>query len=105
MNVDPESSRSNSPATDVPTVFDSPEVGEFLLVISLFPLIAMMEFLPSALCSRVMRFGFITAMGILRAIILAATTVYLAIRGYGYMSFAWGQLLAWLATAVCNRSR
>ena len=28
MNVDPESPRSNSPATDVPTDFDAPEISD-----------------------------------------------------------------------------
>lgn len=87
------------------TLFHSTEVGHFLVLIALYPLIAMMEFLPAALCNREMRFGFIAAMEVLRAVVMAATTVILALKGFGYMSFAWAQLLAWAATATCYNVR
>lgn len=86
-------------------VFGSPEVGRFLVVFSLFPLIAMMEFLPSALSARTMQFGFIAIMGVLRSTVLAGMTIILALKGFGYMSFAWAQLLAWAATATCYNVR
>ena len=82
-------------------LFGSAEVGQFLLVFAIFPLIGMMEFLPAALCSRDMRFGVIGALSVVRAVVLAATTLVLAFKGFAYMSFAWAQVLAWLATAVC----
>lgn len=87
------------------TFIGSPEVGHFLVVIAVFPVIAMIEFLPAALCAREMRFGFIAAMAMLRAVVMAITIIVLAYRGFGYMSFAWAQLLAWLATATCNNIR
>ena len=82
-------------------LFGSPEVGRFLLVFSLFPLFSMMEFVPAALCSRNMRFGVIAALAVVRAVVLAATTLVLAYEGFAYMSFAWAQVLAWITTAVC----
>ena len=82
-------------------VFSSVEVAQFLFVFAVFPLIAMMEFIPSALCLREMRFGVIAAINVVRAGVLAATTVVLAFKGYAYMSFAWAQILAWIVTVVC----
>ena len=81
--------------------FGSPEVGKFLLVFALFPLIAMMEFVPAALCARNMRFGVIAALAVVRAVVLAAVTLLLASKGYAYMSFAWAQILAWVVTSAC----
>jgi O-antigen/teichoic acid export membrane protein len=83
------------------TLFASAEVGRFLLVFALFPLFAMMEFIPAALCSRNMRFGVIAALSVVRAVVMASATVLLALNGFAYMSFAWAQVLAWVATAIC----
>lgn len=82
-------------------IFASAEVGRFLAVFALFPLFAMMEFMPSALCSREMRFGAIAALNVVRATVLAVATVVLAFEGFAYMSFAWAQVLAWVVTAIC----
>jgi O-antigen/teichoic acid export membrane protein len=40
-------------------------------------------------------------MAVLRAVVMASTTIVLALRGYGFMSFAWAQVLSWVATSVC----
>jgi O-antigen/teichoic acid export membrane protein len=82
------------------TVANSPEVGEFLLVFALFPLIALFEFVPSALCAREMRFGLIAGISVLRAVVLATSTIVLAVMGFAYMSFAWAAVMAWLATTL-----
>ena len=82
-------------------VFGSAEVGQFLLVFALFPLFAMMEFVPAALCAREMRFGVIGILSVVRAVVMALATLLFAFGGYAYMSFAWAQVLAWMATAVC----
>lgn len=81
--------------------FGLPEVGRFLLIFSLYPLLAMMEFVPAALCARDMRFGVIGALAVVRAIAMAVATLLFAYSGYAYMSFAWAQVLAWAATAIC----
>jgi O-antigen/teichoic acid export membrane protein len=83
------------------SLFGSAEVGQFLLIFALFPLFAMMEFIPAALCSRNMRFGVIAALSVVRAVVMAAATVMFALKGFAYMSFAWAQVLAWVATAIC----
>jgi O-antigen/teichoic acid export membrane protein len=82
-------------------LFGSAEVGRFLMIFALFPIFAMFEFVPAALAARDMRFGLAAAMAVLRAVVMATTTIVLALRGYGYMSFAWAQVLSWLATAIC----
>ena len=82
-------------------LFGSVEVGKFLLVFAIFPLIAMMEFVPAALCARDMQFGVIAVLSVVRAVVVGATTLVLALNGFAYMSFAWAQLLGWLATTVC----
>jgi O-antigen/teichoic acid export membrane protein len=85
-------------------VSDSPEVGRFLLVFCLFPAIGMFEFIPSALNARNARFGLISAISILRAVVLTATTIGLAVLGYAYMSFAWGTVIASFATTVASNA-
>ena len=82
-------------------LFGSPEVGRFMLVFAIFPLFAMMEFVPEALCIREMRFGAVAAVSVARAIVLAVTTLALAYNGFAYMSFAWAQVFAWAVTAIC----
>ena len=81
-------------------LFNSPEVGRFLTVFALFPLIAMFEFVPGALAVREMRFGLTASMSVLRTLILTMTTVGLAISGFAYMSFAWAAVAASLATTI-----
>ena len=82
------------------SLFGSAEVGRFLQVFAVFPLFAMMEFVPAALCSRNMRFGVIAALAVMRAVVMATATVVLAREGFAYMSFAWAQILAWVATSI-----
>lgn len=82
-------------------LFQSQEVSRFLVVFALFPLFAMMEFIPASLCAREMRFGVVSLLAVVRALVLAAATMILAFKGYAYMSFAWAQVLAWAVTAVC----
>lgn len=81
-------------------LFGSEEVARFLFVFALFPLFAMMEFMPAALCAREMRFGVISAISVVRAVVLAASTIGFALLGFAYMSFAWAQVLTYAATAI-----
>lgn len=82
-------------------LFGSIEVGQFLSIFALFPIFAMFEFIPAALAAREMRFGLAATMAVLRAVVMASTTIILALRGYGFMSFAWAQVFSWVATSVC----
>lgn len=82
-------------------LFGSVEVGQFLKIFAIFPLLAMFEFIPAALSAREMRFGLAAAMAVLRAAVMASTTIFFALQGYGFMSFAWAQVLSWLATTIC----
>ena len=82
-------------------LFKSAEVGRFLLIFAIFPLFAMFEFIPAAMCAREMRFGVIAAMAVVRAVVMAVVTLVLAYNGLAYMSFAWAQVAAWLATSIC----
>ncbi|UUR06966.1 oligosaccharide flippase family protein [Sphingomonas glaciei] len=79
---------------------NSEEVANFLLVFAIFPILAMMEFIPSALAAREMRFGLISALAILRVIVLAGSTIALALFGFAYMSFAWAQVITFGVTAI-----
>lgn len=81
-------------------LFNSPEVGRFLFVFALFPLFAMFEFVPAALCAREMRFGPVALLTVLRAVVMAISTIVFALEGFGYMSFAWAQVLSWAATSI-----
>ena len=80
-------------------LFASPELGRFLMVFAIFPLIGMFEFIPSALCAREMKFGWISAINVTRAVALAVSTISLALLGYEYMSFAWSQVV--VAATTC----
>ena len=80
--------------------FGSSEVSQFLFVFAFFPFLAMMEFIPAALCARDMRFGVIATMSLIRAVVMALATIGLAWLGFAYMSFAWAQVLAWVATSI-----
>lgn len=79
---------------------NAPEVGKFLFLFSLFPLIAIFEFIPNSLCARDGRFGVISAIAVMRTLVLSAVTIALAREGFAYMSFAWASVLASLSTAV-----
>lgn len=80
---------------------NAPEVGRFLLVFSLFPLIAIFEFIPGTLCARSMKFGLISAITVIKAIVIFSVTISFAYLGFAYMSFAWASVLAAAATAIC----
>lgn len=81
-------------------VAGSVEVANFLLVFAIFPLVASMEFIPSALAAREMRFGLISALAVLRVVVLAGSTIALALQGFAYMSFAWAQVITFTVTAL-----
>jgi O-antigen/teichoic acid export membrane protein len=80
-------------------IFTSPEVGDFLLVYSIVPAVQMFELIPEALCRRHMRFNVISAISIMKTVIVAAGTILFAILGFKHMSFAYAGLLSVVASA------
>lgn len=78
----------------------SPEVGHFLQLFSLWPLISMFESIPNALCAREMRFGVISAISFLKAFVMFSVTIVFAYLGFAYLSFAWASVISALVTAT-----
>ncbi|WP_205481753.1 oligosaccharide flippase family protein [Sphingomonas arenae] len=81
-------------------VFDSPDVGDFLMVYALVPAIQMFELIPEALCRRHMRFKTISAISVMKTIVTAAATIVLAKLGFKHMSFAYAGLVATIASVA-----
>lgn len=81
-------------------MFDSPDVGDFLLVYSLVPAIQMFELIPEALCRRHMRFRTISAISVMKTVVTAAGTILLATLGFKHMSFAYAGLIATIASVA-----
>jgi O-antigen/teichoic acid export membrane protein len=69
-----------------------PGVQRVLLVLTLSPVIGILEFLPAANLERNAEFSAIALMTLLRAATLSLVTVSLAVCGFSYMSFAWGSI-------------
>jgi O-antigen/teichoic acid export membrane protein len=76
------------------SAFNSPDVGDFLLVYAIIPAIQMFEFIPEALCRRHMQFKIISAISVMKTIVTAACTILLAWLGFKHMSFAYAGLLS-----------
>lgn len=75
------------------------DVGTVLALTSIAPLIAIFEFIPTALSMREMRYGLISAVNVLRVVLASGVTVVLAMRGYGAVSMAIGPLVAGVVCA------
>lgn len=82
-------------------ILHSNDVATFLVAFALFPLIAMMEFIPSSLAAREMKFGLISAIGVARALTQAGVTVVLAWKGYAYMSFVGALVISYALSIIC----
>ena len=81
-------------------VFNSPDVGDFLLVYALVPAVQMFELIPEAICRRNMRFQTISAISVMKTVTMAGSTIVLAILGYRHMSFAYAGLIATIASVA-----
>ena len=75
-------------------LLDSPEVGRMMRLFAIVPLISMFEFIPSAICSREMRFKLTSAIGVIRLTALSCTTILLAWAGFHEMAFVWAAICA-----------
>lgn len=69
-----------------------PGVQRALLVMALVPLLGVFDFLPAALIERDGNFRTIAVMGIVRALVANGVALWLAFRGFSYMSLAYGQV-------------
>jgi O-antigen/teichoic acid export membrane protein len=67
-----------------------PGVQRVLLVLSVIPLIGILEFLPASNVERNGEFRTIAVMNLLRAAASTLVTVSLAFTGFSYMSIVWG---------------
>lgn len=81
-------------------VFDSPDVGDFLLIYGFVPAIQMFEMIPEALCRRHMRFHTISAISVMKTTITAGATIVFAWLGFKHMSFAYAGLLSVVASVL-----
>jgi O-antigen/teichoic acid export membrane protein len=81
-------------------LFDSPDVGDFMLVYSFVPLISSFEFVLFALCQREMKFNIIALMSILRTVTLYGATIIFALDGFRHMSFAWASIVSTTVATV-----
>ncbi|HVJ53065.1 MAG TPA: oligosaccharide flippase family protein [Aliidongia sp.] len=74
--------------------FDTPDLARYLQVSSFAYLTGPIVYPISALMSRQMAFGRIALIGVVTACLSAAVSLYLAVMGFGYMSFAWGTAIS-----------
>lgn len=69
-----------------------PGVRQVLLLLSLMPLLGVLEFLPAARMEREGRFQVIAMVGMARHLTATVVTVALALAGHSYLSLAYGVL-------------
>lgn len=75
-------------------VFESPDVGDFLLVYAIVPAVQLLELIPESLCRRHMRFNAISVISVIKTAVTAASTILFAWLGFRHMSFAYAGLLS-----------
>jgi len=75
-------------------------VRRVMLLLAATPLLGIFEFLPAANLEREARFKAIAFVTMGRNLVLQGATIALALMGEGYMSMAWGQVVAAAAGAV-----
>ena len=81
-------------------LLNEPGVQQVLLVMAVLPLISIFEFLPAAAIERRGNFRAVAILGIVRSVIANAVTLAFALKGFSYMSLAYGQASATLVSAI-----
>jgi O-antigen/teichoic acid export membrane protein len=81
-------------------LFQSPDVGDFMMVYAFVPLISMFEFVLFALCQREMKFKTIALMSILRTVTMYGSTIIFALNDFRHMSFAWASIVSTAAATT-----
>ena len=79
---------------------DEPRVTPALRILCLFALLVPIEPLASGHFQRRGRFDLVTAMGLARVVVAAATSILLAYRGFSYASLSWGSVAGAAAAAL-----
>lgn len=74
-------------------LFHTPDVATILELSSIGPLINILQFVPSALCTREMKYGTLSVINVARTAVGSAAIVIAALTGYGAASFAVGPLI------------
>ena len=76
------------------------DVARVLLPLALVPIIGILDFLPSQMIRREMRFKLLAVIEAVRSIISTALVIVLALQGFNYMSLAYGNVAAALVVAL-----
>jgi O-antigen/teichoic acid export membrane protein len=83
--------------------FNSPDVAQALLPLSVSAVISIFEFRPATMLQREMRFRMVALIQTLRGFIGSGLTLVLAVLGHGYMSLPYGNVAsALVGAAVTN---
>lgn len=83
-------------------LFSEPAIGRVLIVLAPVPLFAIFEMLPSAMLTREMRFGPLSLLQVGKGIASAVVMVVAALRGWSYLSPAFGALAGGIFGAVAT---
>lgn len=83
-------------------LFAEPAIGRVLLVLSVVPLFAIFEMLPSAMLTREMRFGSLSILQVGKGIVSAVVMVAAGLKGWSYLSPAFGAVAGGLFGAVAT---
>ena len=78
-----------------------PGVQRVLLLLSLGPLLSILELVPVALLERHGVFRVIALINLAKISVLTAVTILLAMRGFSYMSIGWGNLASAVLGVIC----
>lgn len=81
-------------------LFDDPGVGVVLRLLAVMPVIQALEFHPSVMLQRDMRFQSVAVAAMLRAVTLAGVTIVLVLQGHSYLSMAYGNIAAALVSLL-----
>lgn len=79
---------------------DEPRVTPALRILCLFAALTPVEPLASGHFQRRHRFDLVVATGLARVVVAAATSVFLAYRGFSYASLSWGSVAGGAAAAL-----
>ena len=71
-----------------------PGVRQVMLILSIIPIVGLFEFMPASMIERSAGFKTIAAIGMSRTVISQGLAVVLAVKGFSYMSIAYGQAAA-----------
>lgn len=88
-------------------VYHDDNVRRVMAILALPPILGLFQFLPAAILQRDMHFHWIALINTARVVVTAATTIALAVWGFGAMSLGWGSVAGAIvgATLFCAIGR